>query len=306
MKDKKTLVSIIVLLVLFLPMGIYGTVYHFQNKSVLIDDNPNQEFIYKNKVYYYQGGNLVSTYKCESECSPVASEIKDNTYGIHYYKRGTNEPLQILNDGYAVFTDGTQGVLYNFVLESVILNFEAVKTYNVEHTSPIMIISAAGKMGVVSLETMTPVVPIDYDFIGIPNRATNGVLDTSRFIAKNGMYWYVLESDGTYNHEPFRETIVDFNNNYVIVENMGLYKIYDYTIERNEYLKDAGLKGAYCVGDYVIVILPNNTLSVYKNFDEVPIETKVLEEYNDINFEFLGNKIDIYLDNNLKESVVLD
>ena len=43
MKDKKTLITIIVLLVIILPMGIYGTIKNFNTgKTETKDDNPNK------------------------------------------------------------------------------------------------------------------------------------------------------------------------------------------------------------------------------------------------------------------------
>ena len=41
MKDKKTLITIIVLLVIFLPIGLFGTIKSFSTtKSDVKDDNP--------------------------------------------------------------------------------------------------------------------------------------------------------------------------------------------------------------------------------------------------------------------------
>lgn len=305
MKDKKTLISIIVLLVIFLPLAIYGTINHMQNANVTIDDNPDKAFIHNNKVYNYENGVLNATYTCTGVCEAVTSEIKDTTYGINYYRRGEAPDPTMLTNGFAVFKENNQGVLYSFPLEKKIITFDSIKTYNIEHTNPIMIMTSNGKSGVTSLETMELIIPLEYDFIGIPNRVTSGVLDTSRFIAKNASLWYVLENDGSYNHEPFRETIIDFNNNYVIVENMSQYKIYDYTPERNQYLKDQIFKGVYCIGDFVITISESNELKLYVDVEQEPIESKVLTEYSEIDFELMENKIDIYLDNELKESIVL-
>lgn len=305
MKDKKTLISIIVLLVIFLPMAIYGTVNHMQNANVVIDDNPEKAFILNNKVYNYENGVLSATYACKGECEEIKSEIKDTTYGTNYYKRGEALDPTTLPNGFAIFKESNQGVLYSFPLEKKLITFDSIKTYNVEHTNPVMIMSSNGKSGVISLETMQVIIPLDYDYIGIPNRVTDKILDTSKFIAKNASLWYVLESDGTCSHEPFRETIIDFNTNYIIVENISQYKIYDYTPERNQYLKDEIFKGVYCIGDFVITISESNELKLYVDVEQEPIETKVLTEYSEIDFELLNNKIDIYLDDELKESIVL-
>ena len=46
MKDKKTLITIIVLLVIFLPIGLVGTIKHFSLPKQLDNgiENPNKEF----------------------------------------------------------------------------------------------------------------------------------------------------------------------------------------------------------------------------------------------------------------------
>ena len=77
MKDKKTLITIIVLLVIILPMGIYGTIKNFNTgKTETKDDNPNKEFIYNNKLYFYYENELLATYEC-STCNNASNEIDD-------------------------------------------------------------------------------------------------------------------------------------------------------------------------------------------------------------------------------------
>ena len=87
MKDKKTLITIIVLLVILLPMGVIGTIKNFSvpNKDEVVDDNPNKNFIYKNKLYFYLDGKLLSTYNC-SNCDIANVEIDDDVYKTNYYK----------------------------------------------------------------------------------------------------------------------------------------------------------------------------------------------------------------------------
>ena len=61
MQDKKTLITIIVLLAIFLPAAIFGT-YHSLNqeeeKGVVVDDNPNHDVLYNGKVYFYLNNTL--------------------------------------------------------------------------------------------------------------------------------------------------------------------------------------------------------------------------------------------------------
>ena len=50
MKDKNTLYTIITLLAIFLPLSIYGTIMHIKNGNVIIDDNPNKEYIVQSSI----------------------------------------------------------------------------------------------------------------------------------------------------------------------------------------------------------------------------------------------------------------
>lgn len=304
MQDKKTLITIIMLLVIFLPLAVYGTYMHAQGESVIIDDNPNKEYILNNKVYFYNSGVLTSTYECTDNCSVATPVIDDDQYNINYYSLGTKEATTFLSNGYALFQEGNYIVLYNTALNSKLLQFDLIKDYSIEHTHPVLIIKSNGLYGVISLNDMQPMINYKYDFIGIPNRVNDGVLDTSKFIAKSGSYWYVLESDGTYNHEAFREPIIDFNSKYVIVKNLGIYKIYDYT--KNEYLSTINKKHVYCIGEYVIVINSNNGLEIYSDMNLPSIRSMSLPNYTNINFSLIGNKIDIFIDGNSYQSIVLN
>ena len=301
MRDKKTFISIIVLLIIYLPMAVYGTVNHIKNNKVLIDNNDNKDFIFKNKVYYYENDVLNSTYECVGTCTEAATEIRDEIYNIHYYSKGEEKAPTILSNGYAIFDENQSIALYSFPLKKKILEFGAIKTYNIPHSEPILIVSVGAKMGVISLDSMTPVIATNYDFIGIPNRVQDGTLDTSRFIAKDGPYWYVLESDGTYRHEPMREPIVDFNSQYIIINNGGIYKIVDY--EQVDYFSDVNFKDVYCIGEYVVTINEENTMQIYSDLTSSPLKIVDIPEYTKMELEIIDNKINLFLDGGLNQNI---
>ena len=70
MYDKKTLVVIIVLLVIFVPLAVMGIYQHITKEEQEIAENVNHEFIFNNRVYFYVDDNLVGTYEC-SNCATV-------------------------------------------------------------------------------------------------------------------------------------------------------------------------------------------------------------------------------------------
>lgn len=302
MNDKKTLIAIIVLLVIFLPISVYGTYMHISAKDVIIDDNPNKDYILNNKVYFYTGDTLSSTYECKSNCAVVETTIDDANFSTHYYSLGKEEAPTMLDNGYALFND--EGInLYSLDTKKVLLSFSEIKNYNVKHTQPVLIVKNNGKYGVLSLNNMVSLIGYSYDYIAIPNKVNDGVLDTSKFIAKSGSYWYVLESDGSYNHEPFINEIVDFNNEYIVTKSFNNYQVFDY--KKNEYFVDSNFKNIYCIGDYILTINNDNVLLVYKDITSNSINNMTLPNYTSIDFDLKGNKIDVYLDGNSYQSIVL-
>ena len=84
MKDKKTLITIIILLVVFLPLGLVGTIKHFSTSKTNVDvnSNPNKEFIYNGKVYFTveadSKANLISIDVETGEINEVVSLVESN------------------------------------------------------------------------------------------------------------------------------------------------------------------------------------------------------------------------------------
>lgn len=307
MKDKKTLYTIIVLLVIFLPLGLYGTIKHLKEGNVLIDDNPNKEYVLNNKVYFYDDlGNLVNTYECQKTCSKITPTIIDGGYNINYYE-GHEEVLTDLKNNYAFFKEGDKTILYSIVLGKKFLEFDSIKTYNVKHSNPIAILQSNNLYGVFSISNMQVLVPYEYDFISIPNRVKDGVLDTSRFIVLKNNDWSVIEDNEVLNKSPFKSPIVDFNDNYIVTSDGGTYyNIYDYN--NNTYLESLSKKKVYCIGNYVVIISnieANDQVLIYDNLENEAIYNLDLPDYTEIRFEDNNENIDLYLDNNLYQSIVL-
>ncbi len=302
MRDKRSLIVIIVLLVINLPLGIWGMVLHSQDEKAKLDTNPNKDYVYNNKVYFYKDDTLVSTYDC-AICSAPVSTNKDDDYKINYYKQGTYEVPKVLANGYALFKEGEKTVLYNYENKAAVLQFDAINTYNVEHSTPVVIVSSDGMYGVMSLDTMLPLIPYKYDYIAIPNRVKDNILDTSRFIAKDGDKWLILESDGSSKIDPFDEPIVDFNSKYIVIIDNGIYRIYD--VAHHELVPELAKIAVYAIDEYIIIIDNNNVLSLYDDLEENPLKTYNLPDYQEIYFNYKEGQINIYTDTELFESVAI-
>ena len=300
MKDKKTLITIIVLLVIFVPFAVFGTIEHIKNSDpskAFEDSNLNQEFIHNNKVYLFLDGILLGTYDC-TNCSKATTTIDDNIYHTNYYKDGKLEFDGVVSNTIALFSEGDKINYYLITNGTVVLKYDAIKNYNVLHTEPVLIAKLDGKWGVLNLTNYARILEYRYDYIAIPAHMKEGILDTSKYIAKENNNWYVITSDGTTLTNTVVE-IVDFNSKYYITYN-GTYHIYDYL--NNEYLSDLSKNNVYGVDKYIIIEY-GTTLLVYEDLNGAIVATATIKNYESIYFDSKDNQIDIYLDGDFYQTI---
>lgn len=302
MKDKKTLITIIVLLVIFLPIGVFGTIKSFSaTKPDVKDDNPNKEFKYNNKLYFYYNDKLLSTYEC-STCTLASSSIDDINYHTNYYKSENNELASVINEYYGLFKENDNIILYNLVNSKKIDAYKSIKNYNIDATSKFAITEKSNGMGVIFFDLSSSPIPNVYEYITLPSHIIDNKLDTSKFIVKKDNMWSVIGANKKVDVAPVLDEIVDFNDNYYITFANNTYHIYD----RNniEYLENLPKTNVYGVGKYIFV-LNNNQLFIYENCLSPVIKIMELPNYNSIYFYQNNNKIDIMIDGNLQETLEL-
>ncbi len=302
MKDKKTLITIIVLLVIFLPIGLFGTIKSFSTtKSDVKDDNPNKEFKYNNKLYFYYNDKLLSTYEC-STCTLASSSIDDINYHTNYYKSDDKELAGVLNEYYGLFKENDNIILYNLVNNKKIDSYKSIKNYNIEATSKFAITEKSSGKGVIFFDLSNSPIPNVYEYITLPSHIIDNKLDTSKFIVKKDNMWSVISANKEVDVAPIIDEIVDFNDNYYITYANDTYHVYD----RNniEYLENLPKTNVYGVGKYIFV-LNNNQLFIYENCLSPVIKIMELPNYNSIYFYQNNNKIDIMIDENLHETLEL-
>lgn len=302
MKDKKTLITIIVLLVIFLPIGLFGTIKSFSTtKSDVKDDNPNKEFKYNNKLYFYYNDKLLSTYEC-STCTLATSSIDDINYHTNYYKSDDKELAGVLNEYYGLFKENDNIILYNLVNNKKIDSYKSIKNYNIEATSKFAITEKSSGKGVIFFDLSNSPIPNVYEYISLPAHIIDNKLDTSKFIVKKDNMWSVISANKKIDVAPVLDEIVDFNDSYYITFANNTYHIYD----RNniEYLENLPKTNVYGVGKYIFV-LNNNQLFIYENCLNPVIKIMELPSYNSLYFYQNNNKIDIMIDENLHETLEL-
>lgn len=302
MKDKKTLITIIILLVVFLPLGLVGTIKHFSTSKTNVDvnSNPNKEFIYNGKVYFYFSGKLLSTYDCTT-CSLANTIIDDKNYHTNYYKAGKDTLSGVINTFYSVFKEDDNNVLYNIASKSKVDEYKEIKNYNTEATSGFLINHKDSGWGITFFEIGKIAVPSEYDYIALPSHLINKKLDTSKFIAKQNSLWFILKDDGTALNNAIKSEITDFNDNYYVTYDNG-YHVFDYNgVEKLENLPKTNVYG---VGKYIFVV-NDKQLFIYDNCDEAMLKFVNLADYNELYFSVEENGIDVIIDGNVTETLEL-
>lgn len=303
MKDKKTLITIIILLVIFLPLGAIGTVKHFstpKENAPSGSDNPNKEFILNNKVYFYVKDELKSIYDCDN-CTIADTFIDDAEFHTNYYKDGKEVLTGVINDYFSVFKKGNSYILYNVSGKSILNEYNNIKNYNVLSTNNFLITYKSSGCGIIFLGLGKKAIQNDYDYISVPSHLNNGVLDASKFIVKKNNLWYILKEDGTAVNNAISSEIVDFNDNYYVTYDNG-YHIYDY--ENVEYLSELNKTNVYGVGDYLFVV-NNKQLFIYKDVSNNMLKFVMLPEYEDLYFSITSEGINIIIDGNVSQTLEL-
>lgn len=300
MNDKKTLITIIILLVISLPLGIIGTVKNFTVPSTTVkDDNLNKEFIYNNKLYFYLDNKLLSTYAC-GDCSLAEYIINDNMYHTNYYKSGKNEVSGTINNYFGIFKENRSMSLYNLVGGKVVDKYKSIKDYRINSSNNFLITEKMNGFGVTFLDLAHKSIPNDYDYIALPSHLVKGVLDATNFIVKKNSVWSLLNEDGTI-IEDFTMELVDYSTNYYILYD-GIYHVVDKN--ENEYLTNLEKTNVYGVGKYVFV-LSNNQLFIYEDLNSAPVLGRLLPSYDNIYFNKVDDGIEIIIDEKVYETLEL-
>lgn len=306
MYDKKTLIVIIVLLVIFVPLAVMGTYQHITKEEQEIAENVNHEFIFNNRVYFYVDDNLVGTYEC-SNCATVEPIVDDENYHTNYYKYGTLDFDEILSPSLAMFKEGDKIIVYNIVLNMKLnVLYDAIKTYGVKNSNNLILAQNGSSWQALTLNETGLVTAISgtYDYIGIPSHIIDDVLDSSKVIVKSGNNWQIIDVNNNESIVLSNQEIVDFNDNYYVVYS-DAYRIYNAS-NNMEVLGDIVKKHVAMIGDYILIVTDTNNLLVYENNNLNTFETYTLPAFEDIYFTITDNNLNVILNGNLQESIALE
>ena len=236
---KATFCVIIVLLVFFLPITIFSTTKAIQ-KAMYVE-NPLHEFKFENKLYFYDGEQLLGTYPCHN--FPNVCEYATFTvptpyeYQLREYIPENTTPVGVINKRYAFLVDTTMDkitnaliTLYDLQEGSELSKYKEIKDYGTLLNNNLFIVKGlTDKYGVISLnEKVNLNIPLDYEYIGLVELYDeNGLLNADRFVTYRNGLWQIIGSDNSAMSDSFSEAIITYNKTYLVLknENQDMYII---------------------------------------------------------------------------------
>lgn len=285
-KNKYTLISIIILLLIFIPATIVGMKEHFK------EENPNHEVYFDNKIYFYDNSELIAKYTCK-------------TKGCHFAKAKNmsgeeDVPTSLILKKYAFITDSNKISLIDVKNGTVILNPEEIKTYEKGIENDSYVIKVNNKFGVISFKpTLKVYLKTDYDDIYF----------TSSFDISAKLSDIVTYKDNKYNiydkdmNVKFSsETYIAYKtDNYVIVKNeFDQYFIQDY----NNYLlvNLSNITEYKVYGDYLVIKQDDNNILLKENNTTTSKFDTIKSYSSDVQFALNDNTLTVKLNDEIIDS----
>ncbi|MBE6140605.1 MAG: hypothetical protein E7172_03620 [Firmicutes bacterium] len=304
-QSKSTLIIIIILLTIFAPITVYGTILRMQGDKDLEENvgNANKDFFLDNQLYFYHpvSQQLLGTYLCETDnCGNITPIIDDEKYGIRHFKPEVIQSFNVVGDQFAMFNDGNVKI-YNYYLKQSVFHFEMVKNYGTSLQNNLIIANNNGKWGVLSLAAFSPVIPFEYDFIALAEQFDEeNNLKTDKFIVLKNDEWFIIGIDAIAKTSGFNSPIISYNDNYFITANK---QIFDF--EENILKEDVLLNDVYIVDKYIILIDQEYGLNVFENLNNESIATYVIGEYEELVLKLNNQKLEIYKNKSLLTTLAL-
>ncbi len=264
-KNKFVLPIIIILLLLTLPLGIYGMITKMNEDHA--NSNPNHLHYFNGALYYYKANNeLIGSYKCLSnDCGDVMTLVDDEYL---YRTNGSTNLIGKLNDTMALIYDENIIKLVSVKNNRVLSNYNSAKNYGYDNAAFIILQDTEGKYCAFSPSDNNFALGCAYDYIGyLDSTNTKNIFAVSQ----DGKYYLVgLPIGGEENRltPKYNDSIV-FYNEFLFVTRRGntfnLYR-YDGTIEKSS----LNLFDYY--NEFIIVTDNESKLFVYDQYGKIAFE----------------------------------
>ena len=311
---KYTLVAIVLLLVIFVPLALFTTILHFKETPDIIE-NPDREFKYNNKLYFYQSNKLLGVYPCSNTDYCDYAMPKSNYLEATLEHRETkNEKLSLIQNRYAFLTDSSlatlgeaEVILYDVVDGKEIGRYKEIKNYGVGINNDYYIVkNKDNAWGVLELSNQANVkIPFAYDYILLADnldKSTNKIVAKTFAVFKDNT-WYLVDSNNNKVSTTFFETIVGYNENYVVAKNGVNVHLFNYQ-------GVSSLAGNYryinFCGNYLALVDESNIFYLY----DLAGNKEIGNRYNvanpsDLRFEVSGDYIRVSLGKEMIENIAI-
>lgn len=288
-KNKGTLISIIVLLIIFIPCTIIGMFDHFK------EVNKEHLSYYEGSLYFYDDtDHLVGTYKCiSSNCSYAKYKIIDTNEEI---------PGKLINNRYAFINDDSTIKVYDVVNNIEIARYDNVMTYSNVLKMNHYIVSKDGKYGIIkTIPTIITYVDLKYSSLELLKNTNNEYTleyilakDDKTYLLKNGKEKYSTDED----------QILYASDKFIIIKDIfNNLAITDY--ENNHLLNGIQMLD-YSLIDNYIFIKTNEDYKLYSISNENENLFTLYKSYDlGIKFEKIDNIINVSLDNQVVDTILL-
>jgi hypothetical protein len=311
-RKKKVFITIIVLLVIFLPLTICSLTLRIldeKNPRHKIIENPEHEFKFNNKLYFYSSsGTLLGTYDCQNPdafCDYASNFDDDKLYGVDYHQ-SEDAKIGLINNRYAFLIDAenktnSKPFLYDVQNNRIYTTYYSVKNYGIGIENDLFIVGNDNlKYGVLSLQTEPLIkVKFDYDYLGIANllNEDENKIMSDLFIGYRDKFWFLLDMNGAVLTSAIKKEIVSYNGKHIIVKDDQGYDVVDY--EDNIVLLDGPYQKLSFTGKYLNILDQDSNFYVYDittektltNPQKVKTTDKITSQMNDSgNLEVILNE----------------
>lgn len=311
---KSTLITIIVLLILFIPLTIASTVLHFQNTNKE-EDNPNHEFFYNGKLYFYDNQELLGTYTCESnDYCDYAISRNNFSYDLFEHQEETMDKINLINNRYAFLMDTTitnlkdaEIILYDLETSKELGRYKEVKNYGIgiDHNN-YLVKNKEDMWGILQFyDGVNLKIPFAYTYMALADKkeTVSNLISSDIISVLKENKWYLIDINDNKLTMDFADKIVSYNSQYVITNNGNTMRLSTYT---GENILTGEYKYLNFCSKYLAVIDSNNLFYFYDLANKQEVGTRfTINNINDLHFEIEEEYIKVYNGNELIENVAI-
>lgn len=312
--QKITFITIVILLCIFLPLAILGTVFHI--KAVSNDEiDTKYEFFRDGKLHFYEKNKLLGTYTCKSGdyCSLALSNV-NYLEGVIEHKEDKNQKLPLVNNRYAFLMDTETSllkeadiILYDVQIGKELARYKEVKNYGIGIDNGLFIVkNKEGMYGVIELSDIVKVkLPFEYNYIALRdnvNSATNKIV-SDIFSVKKGDSWYLIDENNNKISDYFNETIVSYNDKSLIVSNGSTVRLLGFfkdqvLMEEYKYLN-------YC-DKYIVIVNLDGLLYLYDSVTNIEVGGRhKIDNIADLECKMENGHVNVYANKELAQSIAI-